>query len=180
MADEERDSPLPKLADLETQIDLPVFEVKGNIPPLEGPVVVGGNDMDSLQSFADAVDAKAVMVQYDFFDPDDYLVAPEKYAFEQILDEDELDELLDLIDEHNENVYALLDEDDAYEPIACSVFVMYEGMPYGVYDEDVELIESFGENAEEFLSRALYNIYFDVSDEEDVPEKGQRDRIQTT
>lgn len=179
MADEERESPLPTLEDLESQIDLPVFEVSGNIPELEGPVVVGNNDMESLQAFTEAVDAKVVMVQYDYFDPDDYIVAPEKYAFEEILDEDEVDELLDKIEEHNESVYELLDKDESFQPIACSIFVMYEGTPYGIFTEDIDLIESFGETGEEFLSRTIYNIYFDVSDEDDedgeeeIPENGQ-------
>lgn len=165
MADEERTSSLPTLEDLESCTDLPVFEVAGNIPELEGPVIVGNNDTESLQAFIEAVDAKVVLVQYDYIDPMEYLIPPEGCDFDGILDDDEAEDVLDQIEARNDEIFDRLESDDALLPIACSVFVMYEGTPYGIYTEDVELIESYGETGNEFLIRIMHGILCDCEED---------------
>ena len=172
MANEEASNPLPLIEDIRSKTTIPVFEVTDDLPELEGPSVIGSNDMESLLSFATAVDAKVLFVQYDYLDMMDYIVDPADYSFDEIFDEDETLDVMHEMYEHNQDVCELFDSDDANKPVACSIYVMYEGSPYGIFCEDIELIESFGETADEYMTQVLYDFLFeDVEDDsEEEPE----------
>ncbi len=169
MANEEASNPLPLIEDIRSKTTIPVFEVTDDLPELEGPSVIGSNDMDSLLSFAMAVDAKVIFVQYDYLDMTDYIVDPADYSFDEVFDEDETLDVMHEIYEHNQDVCELFDSDDANRPVACSIYVMYEGSPYGIFCEDIELIESFGETADEYMTQVLYDFLFE-DDSEEEPE----------
>ncbi|MDO5853886.1 MAG: hypothetical protein Q4Q62_07615 [Thermoplasmata archaeon] len=149
------ESPIPAMDELKGEFDIPVFEVTGDLEWMEGPVIVGNNDFDSLVAFADAVGAKAVLVQYDYPDFDDYFVDPDDYPLDDIFGEESEDMILDAIDDRNDEFEDFLEKEYDGEAVGCSVYVMYEGTPYGLFIEDDALIEAFGETRDEFILRKV-------------------------
>ena len=153
---------IPSVEDVKKIAGIPVFEVFDDLEWMEGPVMVDNNDIASVLEFAKAVGAKAMFVQYDYPDFDDYYIDPDEFDIEDIFGEDAADDVYDAIEDHNDDFEDFLENDYDNEPFACSVYVMYEGTPYGMYVEDDELIESFGESGYEFLVRK----YIEAEDEE--------------
>ncbi|MFT0898456.1 hypothetical protein [Candidatus Methanoprimaticola sp. MG2] len=154
-------SPVPSLEDIRKIAELPVFVVEGDIEWMEGPVLVNGNDIESTLDFAKAVDAKVLFIQYDYPDFDDYFIDDEDYDLEELFGDAEGD-VLNAIEERNDDFEDFLEKEYDNEPIGCSVYVMYEGTPYGMFVEDDQLIESFGELNDEFIVRT----YMELFDEE--------------
>lgn len=180
------ESPIPSMEDIRSASDLPVFEVTGDLEWMEGPVLVGNNDFESLAEFARAVGAKVVLVQYDYPDFDDYYVDPDDFPLHSLFGEEREDEIVDMIEDRNDDFEDFLDKEYDNEPFACSVYVMYEGTPYGFYVEDDALIEAFGETGEEFIVRLAIEDEedyggprYDDEDEEDGAFGGEGDRPQS-
>ncbi|MDO5861555.1 MAG: hypothetical protein Q4Q58_01970 [Thermoplasmata archaeon] len=156
------ESPIPSLEDIRSAAAIPVFEVTGDLEWMEGPAIVGANDFDSLTAFAAAVGARVMLVQYDYPDFDDYFIDPDEYPLSELFEEEREDEILDLIDDRNDEFEDFLEKEYEGEPIGCSIYVMYDGTPYGLFVEDAALVEAFGETADEFIIRN----YLDEDDEE--------------
>lgn len=154
---------IPSAEDVRKVAGMPVFKVCDDLEWMEGPVIVDSNDIASVLEFARTVGAKALFVQYDYPDFDDYFIDPDEYDIEEIFGDDLADAIYDAIEDHNDDFEDFLENDYDNEPFACSVYVMYEGTPYGMYVEDDELIESFGESGFEFLVRKCY----EADEEED-------------
>ncbi len=152
-------SPIPRIEDIRGMTSIPVFEVAGNLEWMDGPVLVGNNDLESVMDFAKAVEAKAILVQYDYPDFDDYFLDEFDVDVIDLFGEDMEEEILDAIDAHNDEFEDYLEKDYDNEAFGCSVYVMYEGVPYGMFVADDLLIEEFGESGEEFLVRKLIDSY---------------------
>lgn len=165
------DSVIPSVEDIRKLADVPVFVVEGDLEWMEGPALLEGNDCGAVMEFADAVDAKVILVQYDYPDFDDYFVDPEDYPIEDFFEDDEIDDLFESIEEKNDEFENFLEEEYDGEPIGCSVYVMYDGTPYGMFVQDDALIEAFGETADEFLVRK----YLEYGDDEEEEEDGEED-----
>ncbi len=146
-------SPIPTIEEIRAATPLPVFIVNGDLEWMEGPVLVENNDIASTLDFAEKIDAKAVLVQYDYPDFDDYFIDEDDYDIKDLFGEEMEEEILDAIDDHNDDFEDFLEKEYDNEPIGCSVYVMYEGAPYGMFVEDDALIEAFGESADEFIVR---------------------------
>ncbi len=158
-------SPLPTLEEIKASTDLPVFEVSGDLNWMEGPVIVGDNDMDGLLEFAAAVKSEVVLVQYDYPDFDEYFIDPYDFPMDQVVDEEDMDLFLDAADKRNDEVEEFIQEEYNDEAVACSVYVNYQGTAYGVYISDDALIDSFGETAAEFVVR-FATEYLDDEEED--------------
>lgn len=156
-------SPVPSVEDISRIAGIPVFVVEGDLEWMEGPAIVNANDIESTLDFARTVDAKVLFVQYDYPDLDDYFIDPDDYDICDLFGEEREDEILDLIDDRNDDLEDFLENDYDGEAIGCSVYVMYEGTPYGMFVEDDSLIESFGETCIEFIVRQ----YLDNEEEDD-------------
>ncbi len=146
-------SPIPTMDDIRAKTNLPVFKVEGDLEWMDGPVLVRNNDLDSVTAFAEAVGAKVLLVQYDYPDFDDYFIDPEEYDLIDLFGEEMEDAILEAIEERNDEVEDYLEKEYDNEPIGCSVYVMYDGAPYGMFIEDDALIEEFGETNDEFIVR---------------------------
>ena len=73
-------SPIPSIEDIRKMAGIPVFKVEENLEWLAGPALIGDNDIESVMEFADVVGAKALFVQYDYPDFDDYFIDPDGEA----------------------------------------------------------------------------------------------------
>ena len=164
-------SPIPALKDIRSMTDIPVFKVEGDLEWMIGPALIGDNDCESVMEFADTVGAKAIFVQYDYPDFDDYFIDPDNEECICLFDEDDEDELYEAIEEHNDEFQDFLDKNYEGEPIGCSVYVMFEGQAYGMFVMDDALLESFGEEGTEFLVRKFVEFYGDDEDYEDEEEE---------
>lgn len=160
-------SPIPKIEDIRSMTDIPVFKVDGDLEWMVGPALIGDNDCESVMEFADTVGSKAIFVQYDYPDFDDYFIDPDTEECIALFDEDDMDELIEAIDEHNEEVDDFLDKNYDGEPIGCSIYVMFEGQAYGMFVMDDSVLEAFGEEGTEFLVRKFIEFYGDDEDYED-------------
>lgn len=157
-----RDSPIPSLQDIRARTDMPVFEVVEDLAWMVGPVQVESNDFQSVISFARAVGSRVLLVQYDYPDFDDYYVEPRSFDIDVLFGEEREDEIRDLVEERNDEFEEFIEKEYDGEPFAVSIYVKYEGTPYGIFIEDDALIESFGETADEFVTRLI------MEDEEDA------------
>ena len=135
---------------LRDEVGLPVHEVSEAFGEYGGPIILGANTLDDLKSFIETVDARLVLVQYDYTCEDELLVRVEDDMLQGMFG-DEWENAREYIDEHNSQVL----EEDWDAPYAMNAFVMYEGHPFGVrifndtYDDDL-LIEP-----EDFISDML-------------------------
>ena len=150
-----KQSVIPTMEDIRARADIPVFEVAGALEPMTGLVQVGSNDIYSVLKFADAVGSRALMVQYDYPEFDDFYVDPGAYPLEEMFEEECMDEVYEAIDDRNDEIDEYLDKEYDGEPFAASVFVSYDGTAYGMYVEDDALIEAFGETSDEFMVRLM-------------------------
>ena len=166
-------SPIPSIEDIRKMAGIPVFKVEENLEWLAGPALIGDNDIESVMEFADVVGAKALFVQYDYPDFDDYFIDPDGEDCITLFDEDDEEDLLDAIEEHNDDFQDFLDENYDGERLACSVYVMYEGQAFGMFVLDDALLESFGEDGGEFLVRKFIEYYCD--DDEDLEDEEEDD-----
>ena len=92
-----KQSVIPTMEDIRARADIPVFEVAGALEPMTGPVQVGSNDIYSVLKFADAVGSRALMVQYDYPEFDDFYVDPGAYPLEEMFEEECMDEVYEAI-----------------------------------------------------------------------------------
>lgn len=175
--------PIPAIDEIRKEMDVPVFEVFGDLDPLDGPVIVENNDMDALKAFAKAVGAKVVLVQYDYADTSDYLIDETLYKLDTFFDSDEVSEISDNIHARNCEVMDYFQDEYEGEPVGCSIYVNYEGTAYGIYIEDEEMLDAIGETPEEFVWREIYakmmelseGTYDDGEDEEEDDEDDEED-----
>ena len=167
--------PIPTVDEIRKEIDIPVFEVFGDLDPLDGPVIVENNDMDALKAFAKAVGAKVILVQYDYAYMSDYLIDETPYELDSLLDPDEVAEISDNIYARNCDVRDYFQDEYEGEPIGCSIYVNYEGTAYGIYIEDAEMLDAIGETPDEFVSREVYMKMMELSDGMYDDEEGEDD-----
>ncbi len=151
------------IEEIEKQSDLPVFEVSDALDWMEGPSVVGDNTLESLAGFSNAVGAKVLLVQYDYPDLTEYFVDPDDFDLDELF-EDGVDDVEAAIDERNAELDGILAEYDG-RPWAVSVFVMYEGQPFGVFLTDNDLIDRLGETSMEFIARLYWQANCDCEED---------------
>lgn len=167
------DGILPSIEEIQSKTEIPVFVVEGRMVNMEGPAIIGNNQLEDVLDFADAIDAKVVLVEFDYPDLCEYIVDPDIFDLEEMFEEDDLNDILDEIEERNDSLMKFFDEEYDDEPIGCSIFVEYNGAQFGVYIEDYDVLARFGETCREFYAR----IFFD--DDEDV-EEDEELRLETT